>query len=94
MPIGQLGMPPKDFEPAEKKAWNQLSEMVAPGVLTNSDGFVIEIVARMMAKLRDGTITGWEMNSLMKGMSQCGLTPADRSKITVVEKKKESTWGK
>ena len=92
IPVGLLGMPPSDLEPEEKLAWFEISESIAPGVATNSDQMLIEIVAKLMAQFRAGTIAGWGMAALMRGLSQLGMTPADRSKIVVIEKKQKSKW--
>ena len=94
IPVGVWGEPPENLLPDELQAWLEISERIAQQVATSADMHLVEIVARIIAKFRADTITGWGMSSLMKGLSQLGMTPADRSKIVTIEKKKESTWGK
>ena len=94
VPVGLLGQPPPHLLPAEKEAWLQISETIAPGVATSADMLLVEIVAVTMARFRDGTITGAQMSALMRGLSQMGMSPADRSKIVVAKEDKNERFSR
>jgi hypothetical protein len=44
---------------------------------------VIEIAIRMIERMREGTARSSDYATLLRSLSQLGMTPADRSKIQV-----------
>jgi hypothetical protein len=89
VPVGVLGDPPQHLGTEEKRAWLDISESIAPGVATSADMLWVEIVSKLMADFRRGVISSSGMSALMRGLSQLGMSPADRSKI-VVKKDEEN----
>lgn len=92
-PSGPLGDPPAYLENAEKKCWYELERIVPARVLTNADRIQCEIIARLWAQMIEDGIGGkyglsnGQLAALNVGLSKLGLTPADRSKVTMVPEK-------
>ena len=88
-PTSPLGEPPEALEPGERAMWTELSQIAPDKVLTGADRWLVEICCRIMAKLREDGMGGrhgvsvGELSQLMAGLRTMGLTPADRSKISV-----------
>ena len=94
-PTGQLGRPPKHLASDEKKIWRELARIVPPGVLTNSDRWFVEMTVRLMPCLRQRTVTASQIGQLLQCLGRMGLTPADRSRVSVVPlpaAEKDSLW--
>ena len=84
-----LGQPPAEFNDAEKATWFELKRIAPAKVLTGADRWLVEVCCKIMTRLRREGIGGrygvtvGEVAQLMQGLSRMGLTPADRSKISV-----------
>ena len=76
-----LGMPPKRLSEAELEVWVEIEGNAADGVLTSADRYVLELMARLVARLRADWLTGAEMSQLTWCISHLGMTPSDRSKV-------------
>lgn len=87
VPEGNLGECPSRLEGLEREAWSELVEQVPAGVLTSADRWSAELTCKLMAKIWKGENTGADMGHLIKLLSQLGMTPADRSKISLEPKK-------
>ena len=91
---GPLGDPPERLSADEKAAWLELEQIAPAGVLTKADRWLVEICAGIMASLRRGGIgregvTNGEVSLLMAGLRSMGLTPADRSRVSVPKEAEE-----
>ena len=88
-PNSPLGDPPAEFNDREKAMWFELADIAPAKVLTGADRWVVEVTCKVMAKVREDGIGGrhgvtvGELSQLMVGLRTMGLTPADRSKISV-----------
>lgn len=89
IPTGPLGDAPKYFSKRVRDIWNELASLAPAGVLTNADRWLAETTCLLMAKQRrygiggrDGIATG-ELSILNQCLIRIGLTPADRSKVSV-----------
>lgn len=95
-PSGPLGDPPERMSDYAKAAWNDLAQIAPAGVLTRADRLLVEICAGIMASLRRGGIgrhggvTNGELAILMGGLRSMGLTPSDRSRVSVAPNKEET----
>ena len=78
-----IGDAPSCLTEAQKECWNEIVANAQNGVLTKADRVAVELTARLMAKMRDGTATGTENNTLLALTSRFGATPADRNRVTV-----------
>jgi|SRR5579862_5590716 len=118
-PTGPLGDPPERLPTEAVPYWHEIEATCAPGVLTISDRFAVELAARLMARAvaqptppdvlelirrmktkgeaakrlkallgQDGLSNG-ELRVLRGFLASFGMTPVDRSKLSVrVEKPK------
>lgn len=87
-----LGEPPGYFADDEATVWAEVQNIVPPGVLTGADRFVVELLSRLVAKFRRDWLTGAEMSQMTWCCSHLGMTPTDRSKITVQQEKEASPF--
>jgi hypothetical protein len=98
-PVGEpvvtkpLGGPPKHLTEDEKKLWREFARMVPYGVAKFSDRWAVEKLVRLFAKERKGTIRVAEGGQLLALFAKFGLTPSDRTKVSV-EVPKESALAK
>lgn len=96
IPTGELGEAPFHLRVAEKRAWNELALLAAPGVLTDSDRWLVEIACGLLAKQCDrsrrGGLKAGELTALISCLSRMGMTPADRSKVGVPEQREENPF--
>lgn len=76
-----LGFPPKYFSETEAEIWVEIESNAAAGVLTGADRYVVELMARLVARFRSVWLTGAEMSQLTWCCSHLGMTPVDRSKV-------------
>jgi hypothetical protein len=98
-PVGEpvvtkpLGGSPKHLTEDEKKLWREFARMVPYGVAKFSDRWAVEKLVRLFAKERKGTIRVAEGGQLLALLAKFGLTPSDRTKVSV-EVPKESALTK
>jgi hypothetical protein len=76
-----IGQPPNSLSVQEQKIWKEISNDVS--WLKVTDRLSLEMVCRLVAKLRDGSIKIMEMSALITTLRCLGLTPADRSRVNV-----------
>jgi hypothetical protein len=74
-------MPPKYFTEAESEIWAEIESNVAAGVLTSAERYVVELLARLVARFRADWLTGAEMSQMTWCCSHLGMTSVDRSKV-------------
>ena len=51
------------------------------GILTSENRWLVEIAARLMARMREDWLTGAELSQLTQCLGRLGWTPVDRSKV-------------
>ena len=78
-----LGSPPKHLSDEAKKLWKEIAHNLPPGVGKVSDRHAFEMLVRLMAKERADSINNNERGQLIKLLGSFGMTPADRSKISI-----------
>jgi|SRR5579859_87678 len=78
-----VGEPPEYFGDDLIDLWRELVGISPAGVLTQADRWTVEVACRMMRMLRSGIFGAAEVNTLIRCLSQMGMTPADRSKIVI-----------
>jgi phage terminase small subunit len=92
-PKGALGAAPKHMSAAQKKLWKELANQVTPGWLTRAERWSVELAVTLMAKMRSCTIMPAEVTTLASLMSKLGLTPSDRSRVSVPKQQDpKSEW--
>ena len=88
-PTGSIGEPPEHLKPAEQAVWREVVDINPPGVLANSDRIVLELISCLLAEFRANGLTNMtdgKLSRLCALLGQLGMTPADRARITVIEK--------
>ncbi len=92
-PAEQLGNPPRYFTKEQRAIWKEIAGQVAPDVLFSSDRITLELICRLVEKLRAGTIRAMEQNLLLASLQQLGMTPLARSRIAVpLKKETKGDW--
>ena len=89
-PVNPIGEAPAEFASEQKAAWNDIVKQCHEGVLTSVDRLIVEIGANLLAEYRLNPIMfpSAKLNQLRGVLAQCGMTPADRSRVGVVGGKK------
>ena len=91
---GPLGAPPPDLDEVALRAWTEIVERAAPGVLTRSDWHAVELTARLLADLRRSREVRPAVAARLEAcLGRLGMTPADRSRVSAAEPEKgPSPW--
>ena len=91
IPKKEIGLPPACLNESQQAVWNEILSISCHGVLTIADRILLEIPARLLAEYRvSGKLSAGERGQLISCLSKMGLTPADRSKISVPQADKET----
>jgi hypothetical protein len=91
---GEIGNPPVRFSVAEIAAWDEIVSCCASGVLCKSDRIAVEIAAVLLAAFRSDPmgLPAAKVARLDSLLSRFGMTPSDRSKVTVPPPFKENPF--
>ncbi len=81
--VGELGDPPRTLNAKQKKLWREFAQIVPAGVADSSHRMVFELLVCLMTKLRDGQATAGEEKQIESLLSKMGMTPSDRSRVSV-----------
>jgi|SRR5581483_5128455 len=96
VPTAAVGNAPKHFTSEQKKIWREFVRIVPPGVLFNSDRWLLETLVILKTKEREGTITDTARSQMIGCLAKLGMTPADRSKVQATpgpgKEEKQSPW--
>jgi hypothetical protein len=82
-PTEPLGKAPGYMTAAQKKIWKEIEGMVVPGLLTKQDRFVVELATVLLAKIRSAEAKPQEISTFTALLGKMGMSPADRSKVSV-----------
>jgi phage terminase small subunit len=86
-PTGELSAPVDQLDEIELACWKRIMEIAAPGVIKNSDEGMVEVTARLWAKVKKGQAVINEMTALVSCFKQLGMTPSARAGLSVPQKK-------
>lgn len=93
-PVTKLGIgkPPAWYTAEEKKMWKLLARKCAPGVLMESDWPTYCILVRLMSKYHNhpDSMRVMETNQLISVTRMFGLSPSERSRVSVEAPKTSS----
>jgi len=80
-----LGNVPKHCSVGAGRIWKELAGKAPPGVLTESERFIMEITCELMAEFREDPrrFAGAKFTQLISCLGRLGLTPSDRVKLGV-----------
>jgi hypothetical protein len=82
---GAVGDPPERFNDGQRAAWNDIVKTCHKGVLCAADGLAVEIAAILLDQFRTNPIDipAARIARLDSLLARFGMTPSDRSKVTV-----------
>lgn len=94
--LPDLGDPPNRLNDEQLKAWNEIVENSAYGVLTGSDRHSLEIAAVLLAAFwqNGANMPTANISILNSSLAKMGMNPSDRSRVTVQEPEKENPFAK
>lgn len=81
--------PPPNLNAAQRECWREIVNLSHPGVLCAADSILVEHGAMVLWELRDRK---WKVHPglmlrLEVVLSKLGMTPADRSRVSVLKSK-------
>jgi phage terminase small subunit len=93
-PAAGIGEASQHLSEAEQKIWDELVGLVPAGVLGNSDRIALERVSVLLyqARYEREEWTSSKEKDLIQYLSRFGMTPSDRSKISVPKPKGADPW--
>jgi hypothetical protein len=80
---GPLGGPPPRLNAALRELWVEIAAELVPGVALRSDRRSFEGMVRLQFKMQENEITGPELAQLRMLWALFGMTPSDRSRVSV-----------
>src|SRR5690349_1674967 len=81
--VGSLGPPHPSLDEQEKALWIELAASLPDGLAGKSDRSAFECLVGLAARARNGKASLMERRLLQQYLSKFGMTPSDRSKISV-----------
>ena len=80
-----VGPSPAHMGESERKVWDELVGNCAAGVFQSSDRTLLEALSVLVAEFRENYrgFGGRKYDRMTNLLARCGMTPADRSKVTV-----------
>lgn len=89
-----IGEAPEHLNEVERGCWDELVNIICPGVLGDSDRWAVERIVTLMASARTDPekFSAAAENALYRYLSALGMTPSDRGKITVPDQGKKNPF--
>lgn len=81
--IRPVGKAPTHLSPGARAAWAEAVKNAPHGLLERSDRLILEVLSRLVVRMRTSEPKTSELNALVNILSKMGLTPADRAKLNV-----------
>lgn len=95
IPKGEIAGPPKYLTADEKKCFKEIVKHSPAMVITSADHELVVLTARLKSKFINDWLSASEMGHYLRCLSQLGMAPADRSKISLpVEEKEENPFAR
>ena len=86
-----LGPPSASLNKQQKDAWKEIVSNSHPGTLCSADRLLMEMASRMLVAIRTETKVNAAMYMRFQMfLSEMGMTPAARSKVSVAPVKEEN----
>ena len=83
--IEPIGRAPTHLSTNEKITWAEIAKQAPPGLLTKSDRISLEIVTKLVIRMRVGEMKPSELSSLMSLLGKLGMNPTARAKMQIPE---------
>ena len=81
--IRPVGKAPPHLSSAERSVWAELVRGAPAGLLTRSDRLILEVLSRLVVRMRTSDPKTSELNCVVNVLSKMGLTPVDRNKLNL-----------
>ena len=88
-PKGEIGLPPAYFDAELTAIWYELVDMIPKGVLTSADRIMVELTTTLVMGLRTHNCERGDKALLKSCLASLGMSPAERSKISVPKQAEE-----
>jgi phage terminase small subunit len=88
----EIGSAPAHLDSQHAAAWAEIVDNAIPGTLGQSDRIAVELMARLLVKLRDGMAAAGEIALLANLQARFGCTPADRSRVVARPQPKKNDF--
>lgn len=89
-PNGPIGDPPDELTPEQRALWREYVAIVPPGVMCRADRSALHSLVVVTERAREGHLPA--LTEQRQWMSKFGLTPADRSRVSVPKQSDEDEW--
>ncbi len=89
VPTGEIGDAPVHFDAQLAAIWYEVISLIPAGVPTAADRIIVELTCSLVHGLRNGTSERGDKALLRSCLASLGMTPAERSKISVPKKTEE-----
>ena len=86
---GVLGPPPTHLTPEQQTIWQELVASAPHGVLTAADAMLLELTVRLIEQSREGYCSPAIATQLRMCLSEMGMAPSARSRLSVPEPPRE-----
>ncbi len=83
-----VGNPPTCLTTKERRVWRDISSTVP--WLTVADRYVLILACKLSIKVMDGTAKPQEYSTYMTTLSRLGMTPADKSRVSMPTSKQQA----
>jgi len=81
--IAPIGKAPNHLPTIERGIWAEVVRSAPPALLTKSDRISLEILCRLVARMRTAPFKASELNALTAVLGKFGMTPGDRFRMNV-----------
>jgi phage terminase small subunit len=81
--IRPVGKAPPHLSTGERAVWAELVRAAPPGLLQRSDRLILEVLSRLVVRMRAADPKTSELNALVNVLTKMGLTPVDRTKLNL-----------
>lgn len=84
-----LGDPPEDMLPSARGVWGEITKIAIPGVLTESERVLVEVVVNLLIEYRidPAGFPANKLGHLLNALGRLGMSPADRQRLGVMKTK-------
>jgi phage terminase small subunit len=76
-----VGHAPTHLSAIERGIWAEVRRSASPGLLDRSDRLSLELLCKLVARMRSPDVKASELNALAAALARMGLTPVDRLKL-------------
>lgn len=87
-----IGNPPAWLSTKEKQAWKIITTKAIDGVLGEADWLAVGLASKIVARCIAGTNSVQDETIALRYLGQFGMTPSERSKITLPKKTKANRF--